>query len=414
MTASQKVNSPNFGFLTQHDPLLVHLAALAERYVFDDPNSAILKLRQFSEALARQAAANTGIAVSPQDSQLDVLRALVDRRILTPEVDKLFHTIRRTGNAAAHDFAGSAREALYNLQLARKLAIWFHRTFKDPQFRAGPFLPPPNPEDASNALLSELESLRTRLAIHEVEAKTAKESAAVEAQRREEAEAKAQRAYTDLAVALDLAQESEEKLEAERKRFDDQVQKVQTEAAAKPRAQIETIVQQAQAASSQLDLSEMETRKLIDRDMAKAGWEVDSETLRYELGTRPQKGRNVAIAEWPTQSGPADYALFVGLQCLGIVEAKKKNKDVSDAIRQAKRYSKGYKASTEEVPNGGPWGEYRIPFLFSANGRPFLRQMKEKSGIWFLDARRKTNHARALEAWYSPCLLYTSPSPRDS
>ena len=41
--------SPNFAFLTKYDEVLVRHAALAERYVFDDPNSALLKLRQFTE-----------------------------------------------------------------------------------------------------------------------------------------------------------------------------------------------------------------------------------------------------------------------------------------------------------------------------------------------------------------------------
>jgi type I restriction enzyme R subunit len=50
---------------------------------------------------------------------------------------------------------------------------------------------------------------------------------------------------------------------------------------------------------------------------------------------------------------------------------------------------------------GGPWGKYRILFLFATNGRPYLRQIQTKSGIWFLDARLPTNHARALEGWYT-------------
>ena len=41
--------SPNFAFLTQYDEVLVRHAALAERYVFDDSNSALIKLRQFGD-----------------------------------------------------------------------------------------------------------------------------------------------------------------------------------------------------------------------------------------------------------------------------------------------------------------------------------------------------------------------------
>ena len=48
----------------------------------------------------------------------------------------------------------------------------------------------------------------------------------------------------------------------------------------------------------------------------------------------------MAIAEWPTASGPADYALFCRLCCcLGTVEAKRERKNVSAAIDQAERYA---------------------------------------------------------------------------
>ena len=82
------------------------------------------------------------------------------------------------------------------------------------------------------------------------------------------------------------------------------------------------------------------TRALIDQQLRDSGWEADTKALRYANGTRPQ-GRNLAIAEWPTASGPADYALFVGLTLVGVVEAKRKRKNVSAAIDQAERYSNG-------------------------------------------------------------------------
>jgi type I restriction enzyme, R subunit len=44
--------SPNFTFLVTYDDVLVRHAALAERYVFDDPNSALIKLRQVAGLLA--------------------------------------------------------------------------------------------------------------------------------------------------------------------------------------------------------------------------------------------------------------------------------------------------------------------------------------------------------------------------
>ena len=44
--------SRNFAFLAVHDPQLVRLGALAERYFADDPSTSLIKLRQFGEVLA--------------------------------------------------------------------------------------------------------------------------------------------------------------------------------------------------------------------------------------------------------------------------------------------------------------------------------------------------------------------------
>ena len=59
-------------------------------------------------------------------------------------------------------------------------------------------------------------------------------------------------------------------------------------------------------AAQAIDLDEMATRAIIDRQLRDRGWEVDSQTLRYALGARPVKNRSMAIAEWPTASGPAE------------------------------------------------------------------------------------------------------------
>lgn len=63
-------------------------------------------------------------------------------------------------------------------------------------------------------------------------------------------------------------------------------------------------------------------------------------------GARPTKGKNLAIAKWPTMAdgheGWADYALFAGLRRVGVVEAKRKQEDVMGVIARSKRYAVGY------------------------------------------------------------------------
>lgn len=124
---------------------------------------------------------------------------------------------------------------------------------------------------------------------------------------------------------------------------------------------------------------------------------ADSVDLRYRKGIRPVKGQNMAIAEWPT--GPADYALFAGETCLGIVEAKRYRKNVSAAVDQVERYSKGF----DWVANADNWdGGFVVPFVFATNGRPYLKQVETESGIWFRDVRLASNLRRALMGWFRP------------
>ena len=155
------INSANFGFLKADSPQLVRLGALAEHYFQDDPNTCLIKLRQFSELLAQTTAANAGLLASPDEPQADLLRRLKFERILPGETGDLFHQLRIAGNRATHHQGGTHAEALASLKIARQLAIWFYRTFKkDPKFSPGPFTPPPDPAAASQAIHEELARLR--------------------------------------------------------------------------------------------------------------------------------------------------------------------------------------------------------------------------------------------------------------
>ena len=400
--------SPNFGFLKGFSTSLIQAAVAAERYILKDPVTALMRLRQFGELLAQEAAATVGLFTDPTDSQLDLLRRLADRQALPRDVAELFHDLRRKGNDAIHSGAGSRSEALHQLRMARTLGVWFVRGFgKKPNLKVGKFVPPPDLDGNDEALRGELERLRQEVADATAKAHSATEDAQLEAQLRIEAEANQKRAYADLETALELAQQTEEQAAAEKAasqaELAEHLQQLQATGAKAAKGDIEQVVVQAQKAGTpdQLDLDEAATRRLIDAQLQAAGWEADTERQTFASGVRPTKGRNLAIAEWPTESGPADYVLFVGLTAMAVVEAKRKRKDVAGAIDQAKRYSRDYQQRAGDMP-GGPWADFKVPFLFATNGRPYLRQIRSKSGIWFLDGRRSTNHPDALEGWYTP------------
>lgn len=115
----------NFSVLSQHDEQLLRLGMLAEKYFADDPNTCLLKLRQLAESLTQLLAARSGLYVSPEETQYELLRRLLDSSVLPREVYQIFGEIRRAGNAASHDFSGDHRTALTALKLAWQLSLWF-------------------------------------------------------------------------------------------------------------------------------------------------------------------------------------------------------------------------------------------------------------------------------------------------
>lgn len=146
-------------------------------------------------------------------------------------------------------------------------------------------------------------------------------------------------------------------------------------------------------------INEFETRKIIDEQLRKVGWEVDSNNLIYSKGTRPQRGRNIAIAEYPTENGFADYVLFVGTEAVAVIEAKANYKDVSAVIDcQCKEYSRTL-CDVDEFNN---FCGYKVPFTFATNGKAYCQKLETKSGIWFLDLRESNNTPKALHGWISP------------
>ncbi len=371
-TNPQPANA-NFGFLGRHDPQLARLPALAELYCHRDPNTALLKLRQFVERLAQLTAARHGIDAG--DANLGALvHELSRRRAVHPDVIQSFHYVRALGNQAAHEMRGTTGEAIHALKAARRLGAWYHRAFFERGFKPGPFVAPKPPPDPAAALRERLAEVRSELAAERQRATGAEERAALEEEQRRAAKAEARAAAGDVEAALALAEESERQSERFRARLA-ALRAAGGERSAEERRQL---AERAREAAAVVDPDEAETRRHIDLQLRQAGWQADSDELRHGRGARPQKGRNLAIAEWPTATGPADYVLFRGLTPLAVVEAKRRRKNVASAVEQAKRYSRGFELG-ELKSNGGPCGECRVPFLFATNGRPYLRQLKEEN-----------------------------------
>lgn len=340
----------NFEFLKRYWPALAQIGFAAENYVYSDPNACLYKLGMFGERLILEIFAFEHIPEpSVDNTHANRIRLLKREGLIPKKIDDILYALRKTRNDAVHSGADSVEDAKTLLQMTYNLAVWFMEVYGDWGYIASDFVMP------------------------------------------EEAE------YTDYEAII---KKQEEKIAA----LSMQVEAVTTAASSKSTNER---AEKGETASESMELSEAETRYLIDDQLRKFGWEADTNILRYSKGTRPQKGRNLAIAEWPTDSvvgknGYADYALFVGLKLVGIVEAKKANIDIPSVIDyQCKEYAKGIKAEHKEYIIN-QWGAYKVPFVFATNGRKYLKQIETKSGIWYLDLRSSDNVPKALQGWINP------------
>ena len=340
----------NSEFLNRYWPALAQIGAAAESYVYSDANACLYKLGMFGERLILEIFAFEHIKEPTIDNtHANRIRLLKREGLIPKKIDDILYALRKMRNDAVHAGADSVEDAKTLLSMTYNLAVWFMEVYGDWGYIAPAFVMP------ENVVQPDYES---------------------------------------------IIKEQEEKIVALSK----QVEAVSTAASTKTSKER---AEKGETASESMELSEAETRYLIDEQLRKFGWEADTNTLRYSKGTRPQKGRNLAIAEWPTDSavgknGYADYALFVGVKLVGIVEAKKAAIDIPSVIdHQCKEYAKGIKDEHQEYTIN-QWGAYKVPFVFATNGRKYLKQIETKSGIWYLDLRSGANAPKALPGWISP------------
>lgn len=333
------------------------LATSAESLIYSDPKSSVAVFGNFAEQLTREIMHLEGFG-DWNLKQIDRINELKYRGDYPPIVTKYLDDIRNIRNLADHDhqFIVSKRQALEVDKKAYIIWNYFLEVYSQ----------------------DEVKEYKTPI---------------------------------DQANIFQLQQEQIEQLKKEL----EEARKAQTPVEVSKELQVKRHKISVQFAKKH-QLTEAETRQLIDRQLQQAGWEADSENLNnWKYKTAPQKGHNMAIAEWVLPNGQrADYALFKGLEFYGIVEAKKWDQDIAGQMAQPKEYSREVPFRSDYLLVDNDMGEYRVPFIYTANGRPYLKQYKEKSGIWFWDARNPKESAYALEEFHHPedlALKLTSQNP---
>ncbi len=406
----------NFSFLAEHSPLLAELGATAEKLYPFDPASCVLKLRLLAETLTQQVASRIGLRLI-QPTQAELLRAVDQRLGLDSQVRQMFHLLRNRGNEAAHqvDHRIGYREGMEALKVAREVALWFHRSFGSvPDFKPGPFVLPDDPSQKLAALQQQINLLQQDLQ----QAQTAQAAQAQLAQLLEDQAAQervlAARAAEEREVFQSLAEEASVRYAELKAEFDARLQATNAQPDTPSAKDLQAFTQRAAQAAQKVSMDEAATRLLVDQMLIDAGWEANTLELTHAKGARPERGRHQAIAEWPTQGKQsADYMLFAGLTPIAAVEAKRLNVNVAGKIGQAERYARGlalepeHEAAWRIEGRSGPWpdgqgGLFQVPFVYSCNGRPLVKQSPEASGTWHRDVRHPSHLAKPLQGFHSP------------
>ena len=103
---------------------------------------------------------------------------------------------------------------------------------------------------------------------------------------------------------------------------------------------------------------EQKAREIIDKKLLQSGW-----VLQDVKSLNPMAALGVAVREFPTSTGPVDYALFIDGIPVGIVEAKKT--DAAENITTIEVQSARYANSTFKWVKC----DYRIRFVYEATDK---------------------------------------------
>lgn len=130
--------------------------------------------------------------------------------------------------------------------------------------------------------------------------------------------------------------------------------------------------------------SEQQARDQIDKKLIQAGWVIQDKkrlNLFESLG--------VAVREMDTDTGPADYMLFIDGKACGVLEAKREGKNLGEVYQQSRRYS------ISKTKNLQRWADV-LPFTYEATNVE----------IRFCDQRDPNPRSRYLFHFHQPQTLH--------
>lgn len=266
------METKNFAFLMHYHQQLGELASLAEKVLYIDAGSCLIRLRSFAEEMVKTIYQEEKLPRIPQANFYDLLQSSEFKNSVDNSLYFQLDYLRREGNRPAHGAIGKLDIAKQALKITHQLAVYMAVRYGNfPISQISTYIEPlANPTTEENHRLEELEAEQLRL--QETIAKL-------------EAERLAQAKTIEMLSSDDLA-----------------LRKLQS----------------SQVANS-LQWDEATTRRnLIDGMLANAGWNLqNTEEVEFEHKLTNFKGT-------PSGKGAVDYVLWDSNgKPLAVLEAKK-------------------------------------------------------------------------------------------
>ncbi len=305
--------SLNFEMLRNRWPDWANLGATAENYAYSDPQSCLVKLRNYIELIVRWLYRKERLPEGYRSSLYDLLEEHSFKSVIPEPVTMKLNAIRTHGNRAAHGDNIKTADACWLLKEAHIIGAWVYLRYAGghaddfPKFR----LPEKTQNNAANNTLTSQQLKRQQEQLQKA---------------KEELEAAQQR---EMSILRDLQQEKEKAEEFQQR--------------------LEAIRQKNEQVAKVLEMDEAETRRrLIDSRLIAAGWDVGE-----NLEDTDQVTQEHPVKEQPTKTGNgyADYVLWDDEgKPLAVIEAKSTQHNAEKGRAQARLYAHWLEKEHDQRP----------------------------------------------------------------
>ena len=130
----------NFKFLKDKFPILANLGDLAEKYLYTDANSCLIKLGMIGENIVNLIFEYDKLKKPAEDKIINKINILVREGLIDKQIENILHALRKTRNKAVHENFADDNYCEVLIEFAYTLSEWFMQTYGDYTYKHHDFV----------------------------------------------------------------------------------------------------------------------------------------------------------------------------------------------------------------------------------------------------------------------------------